>query len=71
MTDQAPTAPKRLLTEKEVESRYGIKVSVLRKWRNAKGKKSIFLPHVKLGRSVRYVPEQIEKLIREHLVGGE
>lgn len=50
----------KLLSEREVEERYGMKIRTLRKWRwSGEGP-----PYAKLGRSVRYRPEDIEDFIK-------
>jgi predicted DNA-binding transcriptional regulator AlpA len=49
----------KLLTEKQVEEVYGLKVKTLRKWRWSGEGPS----HIKLGRSVRYRVADIEAYI--------
>lgn len=51
----------KLLTEKQVEQEYGIKVRTLQKWRWAGGG----IPYYKLGRSVRYKAADIEQYLAE------
>ena len=50
---------KALLTEREVESIYSIKIRTLQKWRWQGGGP----PYYKLGRAVRYKPADIERYI--------
>ena len=52
------------LTEKEVEVRYGIKTSLLRKWRYLrKG-----IPFVKIGSSVRYRSRDVDEYLEKQTV---
>lgn len=52
----------KLLNEKEVEKIFGIKRSCLQKWRCLGGGPN----YIKIGRSVRYRPSDIENFIHEH-----
>ena len=57
--DQAPATP-RALTEREVAERLGLSVATLRAWRH-RGKGPRFL---RLGRSVRYLPSDVDDFVR-------
>lgn len=58
--DQTPRA----LTEREVGARLGLSVATLRAWRH-RGKGPRFL---RLGRSVRYVPSDVDEFVRASAV---
>ena len=52
-----------LLNEKEVSTRLGVKISCLRRWRHERRE----LPFVRVGRLVRYAPENVEAFIASNL----
>ncbi len=53
----------KLIDEKQVEKFYGLKQSSLQKWRCLGGGPNF----IKIGRSVRYRPSDIESFINDHL----
>ena len=61
--DQTPATP-RALTEREVAERLGLSVATLRAWRH-RGKGPRFL---RLGRSVRYLPSDVDEFVRASAV---
>ena len=61
--DQTPATP-RALTEREVAERLGLSVVTLRAWR-LRGKGPRFL---RLGRSVRYLPSDVDDFVRASAV---
>ena len=61
--DQTQGTP-RALTEREVAERLGLSVATLRAWRH-RGKGPRFL---RLGRSVRYLPSDVDDFVRASAV---
>jgi excisionase family DNA binding protein len=61
--DRAPDSG-RALTEREVAELLGLSVATLRAWRH-RGKGPRFL---RLGRSVRYLPADVDEFVRESAV---
>ena len=61
--DQTQGTP-RALTEREVAERLGLSVATLRAWRH-RGKGPRFL---RLGRSVRYLPSDVDEFVRASAV---
>ena len=61
--DQAQATP-RALTEREVAERLGLSVATLRAWRH-RGKGPRFL---RLGRSVRYLPSDVDAFVQASAV---
>ena len=61
--DQMQGTP-RALTEREVAERLGLSVATLRAWRH-RGKGPRFL---RLGRSVRYLPSDVDQFVRTSAV---
>jgi predicted DNA-binding transcriptional regulator AlpA len=55
----------RALTEQEVAARFGLSVATLRAWRwKRKGPR-----FVRLGRAVRYLPDDLDKFVEVNSVG--
>ncbi len=55
----------RALTEQEVAARFGLSVATLRAWRwKRKGPR-----HVRLGRAVRYLPDDLDRFLAVNSVG--
>ncbi len=63
LCDQTQGTP-RALTEREVGERLGLSVATLRAWRH-RGKGPRFL---RLGRSVRYLPSDVDDFVRASAV---
>jgi excisionase family DNA binding protein len=57
-------APARALTEREVAERLGLSVATLRAWRH-RGQGPRFL---RLGRAVRYLPDDLDDFVRASAV---
>ena len=55
-----------LLTEKELAERLNVSAQKLRQDRSCKKG----LPYIKIGGSVRYAPEQVQKYLAEHTIGA-
>ena len=66
MNAHAPAQSTRALMEREVAEPLGLSVATLRAWRH-RGKGPRFL---RLGRSVRYLPSDLEDFVRASAVYG-
>jgi excisionase family DNA binding protein len=59
-SEEITTTMNQLLTSEEVAARLGVKLSTVRQWVHER-----YIPHVKLGRSVRFDPRVIEEWVKK------
>lgn len=56
-----------LITETEASKKLGISVATLRTWRCTR---RVNIPFVKLGKSVRYRPEDLDEFVQNNICAG-